>query len=349
MIFTTAFGQHLLIMTMALGAFGLLVNCRHKDDSSAARSAIRSALPTQRPPRAFALPVRELSGLCQFQDASSGKRRIVAINDLDRRILSIDLDLMKQGRLKFEENDLAGWPGVRKPRANEKPDSQWEAVFADQSGRLYISNEEMGSIEMFDLKNNRALGQIEFVIPTAEPAMAEFKKAWDQDKSSRVEGFIILEDGHILAAKEKNPPALIEFGPPGESAKGFSNGVQATRGQDEISNQLLTWPGLEERKIKYEALKIWNPAKDFPPELDLSELTLTERGELALLSDRLRKIYIIGDKLAPKEKVFQAIRSVDLVQDMEKPEGLVFVGSNQAVIGLDLKEMKPNIFLQLFN
>lgn len=336
-------------MMMALGALGPLMNCRHKDDLAVGASGVRSALPTQRVPRSFALPVKELSGLCQVQDVGSGKRKIIAINDLDRRILSIDRESMEQGLLKFEEHDLAGWPGIRKPGNDEKPDSQWEAVFADPSGRLYISNEEMGRIEIFDLKNNRVLGQVDFVIPAADPGMAEFKKAWDHDKSSRVEGFIILANGHILAAKEKNPPALIEFGPPGESAKGFLNGIQATGEQDEISNQLLTWPGLEERKIKYEALKIWNPAKDFPAELDLSELTLTEQGELALLSDRLRKIYVIGDKLAPRERVFNPKRIIDLPQVMEKPEGLVFVGLSQAIIGVDLKEIKTNIFMHSLN
>jgi hypothetical protein len=42
----------------------------------------------------------------------------------------------------------------------------------------------------------------------------DIAQEWSDPKGSRGEGMVLLPGGHLLVAKEKQPAAFIEFGPP---------------------------------------------------------------------------------------------------------------------------------------
>jgi hypothetical protein len=66
----------------------------------------------------------------------------------------------------------------------------------------------------------------------------------------------LLANGHILAVKEKNPPALIEFAPQGQSSQGFSMSSLKAFRQEGHPSKLFVWPGLTEKKLTYHARKV---------------------------------------------------------------------------------------------
>jgi hypothetical protein len=239
---------------------------------------------------------------------------------------------------------LGAWAGVPKPNASAKSGSQWEAIVSDKNGRIYISNEEAATIEVFDFKHQQILGQIELAFKPDDEQFYELKKAWDQDPGSRIEGFTVLPNGHILAVKEKNPPTLIEFAPQGRSAQGVSASSLKSSNQEEQPSKFVVWPGLPEKKLTYYARKVWRPSSEFHEDLDLSEIAITPDGQMALLSDRIRAVYFIGDSLALSETTFKPRKTISLPSEMEKPEGLTFIGLDSALIVIDLKEIKTSLF-----
>ncbi len=320
--------------------------CRPRDGVTSRARALQNITPDEHSVGSFTLPAHELSGLSIFHDARDDKRKIIAINDADKKLLAIDLDNLSRGDLKFDSFDLGAWAGVAKPNASAKSGSQWEAIYADNRGRIYISNEEAATIEVFDFKHRQMLGQIELAFKPDDEQFSELKKAWDQDPGSRIEGFSILPNGHILAVKEKNPPALIEFVPQGQSAQGVSASSLKAFSQEEQPSKFFSWPGVPEKKLTYYARKVWRPSSEFHEDLDLSEIAITPDGQMALLSDRMRAVYFIGDTLTLTETTFKRRKTVSLPLEMEKPEGLAFIGLDRALIAIDLKEIKANLYLK---
>lgn len=323
-------------------AFG----CRGR---SAARSDLLSAgssIPPTDGIREFSLPIKEASGLCHYVDPQSGRRQILVVNDSDKKLLMVDYEKMQQGELSFGGFDLGAMS--RQQSQPSEASSQWEAVFADKKGRVYISNEEASTIEIFDLVKKTRVGLIELKIPSDDESLGDLKTSWEQDPGSRVEGFVILSNGNILAVKEKNPPLLIEFAPQGEKATGVKvDGSLINPSSDARQSELnsgINWPGRPDNKFLYHAKKIWSPASDYPVGLDISELTYTDRGELALLSDRLQTIFVIGSELSLTERTFKIKEKLVLPSTAEKPEGLLFMPASKVLIASDLQELKPNLF-----
>jgi uncharacterized protein YjiK len=258
----------------------------------------------------------------------------------------VDYEKMQQGVLSFGGFDLGAMS--RQQSQPSEASSQWEAVFADNKGRVYISNEEASTIEIFDLVKKTRVGLIELKIPSDDESLGDLKTSWEQDPGSRVEGFIILPNGNILAVKEKNPPLLIEFAPQGEKASGVKIKDPLINPMDVRQSDLhsgINWPGRPDNKFVYHAKKIWSPASDYPVNLDISELTYTDRGELALLSDRLQTIFVLGSELNLTERTFKIKEKLALPPKTEKPEGLVFMSGSKVLIAADLQDLKPNLFL----
>jgi hypothetical protein len=320
--------------------------CRQRHGGVSRELALQAVTPDEDSIGSFTVPAKEVSGLCVFNDANTGKNKVLAVSDSDKKLIVADLAGIRRGRLEAEAVDLSAWSDGQKPTGSAKSGSQWEAIFADNNSRLYISNEEAGTIEVFDFKKRRFLGQIELSFGSDNDQISELKKAWDQDTGSRVEGFVVLSNGHILAAKEKNPPALIEFAPRGEPAEGFAGRSVRSPRQETVPSTFVPWPGRPEKKLVYYAQKYWRPSSEFSADLDLSELTISDDGQIVLLSDRLRSIYFLGNSLTLAETTFKTRKTINLPAVMEKPEGLTFITAEQGLIAIDLKEIKTNLFLK---
>ena len=291
--------------------------CRQRDGGVSRELALQAVTPDEHSIGSFTVPAKEVSGLCVFNDANTGKKKVLVISDTDKKLIVADLADMTRGRFESETLDLSSWGGSLKPNGSAKSGSQWEAIFADNHSRLYISNEEAGTIEVYDFKNRRFLGQIELSLKSDNDQISELKKAWDQDAGSRVEGFVFLPNGHILAAKEKNPPVLIEFAPQGEVAQGVGGRDSTSPRQETVSSAFVPWPGPPEKKLVYHAQKYWRPSSEFPADLDLSELTIAGDGQIVLLSDRFRSIYFLGNSLTLAETTFKAKKTISLPSVME--------------------------------
>lgn len=301
--------------------------------------------------REFSLPIKEASGLCLYVDPKSGQRQILVVNDSDKKLLIVNHDKILQGELSFGAFDLGSLDNQHGKDGGGS--SQWEAVFADRQGLVYVSNEEASSIEIYDLVKKTRFGLIELKVPADDESLRDLKKSWEHEPGSRVEGFVILPNGHILAVKEKNPPRLVEFAPHGEKASGFKidgskmNGSLISSSADVRQSDLnsgINWPGRPDNKFVYHAKKTWSPASDYPADFDISEITYTDRGELALISDRLRTIFVIGSELSLTEKTFKIKETLALPKAVEKPEGLLFMPGSRVLIASDLQDLKPNLF-----
>lgn len=330
-------------MALSLSVFGLA--CRQRGEHSAKDSLKVAARSSFHALKSYILPVKEASGLCSFEDPQTKENYVLTINDSDKKVIFSELSSLKSESLKNREINFNALKSFSGNVSSSEDDSQWEAIFAGSDGLLYISNEEDGLIDIFDVRKNTHYGRIELKIKNDDKEFSDLKKAWDKDSGSRIEGFVMMSNHHILAVKEKNPPLIIEFVPDGEQALGVESKYlrQASGGSGQF--KVDSWPGgTSEPRWNYVAKKIWRPSDEFSQELDLSELTVTPSGRLAILSDRLRTVFIVSPKLGLSEKTFKALKAFKLPDEIEKPEGLIFLSDSEFLVVSDLKEIKPNLF-----
>ena len=147
---------------------------------------------------------------------------------------------------------------------------------------------------------------------------------------------VLLPGGHLLVAKEKDPPLLVEFGPKGGRSRGLVR-HGALRGG-------ARWP-IGNGDHRYVALAVWTPDEALAATCaDFSDLEVGPDGRLYLLSDKSESIARLGD-LAPGggTAVFTAawrLRDLD-----GKPEGLAFTPRGRAIVALDTRKARHNLVL----
>jgi hypothetical protein len=67
------------------------------------------------------------------------------------------------------------------------------------------------------------LARVEAVVELAvAPGQPGFGREWADDDNARGEGLLLMDRGHLLVAKQKDPVCLIEFGPAGDAPLGVS-------------------------------------------------------------------------------------------------------------------------------
>ena len=146
---------------------------------------------------------------------------------------------------------------------------------------------------------------------------------------------MLLKGGHLLVAKEKNPAALIEFGPAGARSRGLSRGGALAHG--------AKWP-IKQGKQRYTALAAWSPDKRLRTCCDdFSDMEIGPDGNLYLLSDKSESIARLSD-LRPGGGTasLTAWWPLDL---RAKPEGLAFAADGRAVVALDKRKRRNNLVL----
>ena len=140
--------------------------------------------------------------------------------------------------------------------------------------------------ELIDAPARRVIASIALEIPGDD----RLAKAWADPAGSRGEGAVFLPEGHLLVAKEKDPSALIEFGPPGAQPLGLARGGALSAG--------AAWE-IEPGDHRYVALAAWWPDKPLRKACrDFSDLEIGPDGHLYLLSDKSDSIARLSD-LAP--------------------------------------------------
>lgn len=289
----------------------------------AALFASVGAAETLRIENAQKLPVAELSALVLVDD-TSGAVRGLAAGDSDFHIV------------RFEQGaESPHWHLSIKDVGNlldGKPPSQWEAMARDGAGNICLLAETSSRVDCLIPDLSRRIGSLRL----DASSLRDLNKSWQADPNSRGEGMILLKRGHLLLLKEKRPSLLVEFGPAGEAAIGFSPETALGSGES------FRLPEAGE----LDALKLWT----FAPSLaasahDASDLSLGPDRRLYLISDESKMLIRLEGRLKPEESTVRGSAFWKLPHDLEKPEGLAVDQGMHPWIVIDRKASgHPTLF-----
>src|SRR5918992_2114835 len=158
------------------------------------------------------VPLREVSGLGQRRHTTRGVGQILAVGDEEFALLFADVDAI--GRNSFKAVDLREMIGG----AAASEGSEWEAADGDATGRVFVLQESPARVFVLSIELDEVVRVIDLRLGPQERAELN----WDASSNARAEGLVLLRNGHLLVAKEKDPPLLMEFGPMGERAGGVA-------------------------------------------------------------------------------------------------------------------------------
>ncbi len=174
------------------------------------------------------------------------------------------------------------------------------------------------------------MATFDLVVPDGHP----LADAWHDPDASRGEGAVLLANGHLLIAKEKDPAAFIEFGPADERPSGFDPGSVLPDG--------AAWP-VEPGHHEYVALDTWMPTDELLEACaDFSDLEVGPDHRLYLLSDKSATIARLP-VLEPGTGETTTERTWSLGKVDGKPEGLTFTRHGRAIVALDTRRAKSNL------
>ena len=269
------------------------------------------------------LPIVEVSGLGQRR--VDGATTYLAIGDSSPTIVTFAIG--EDGDVSHvQPHDLTRLLGRNPP--------QWEAGAGVGAGRVFVLAESTSTIAVLDPRLEDVTHTIRLEIPPSFPLAS----AWAADENSRAEGIVLLANGHVLVAKEKNPPAIVELGPRGAAPEGF-------RPELALGDRPFSLPASRESELV--ALKHWVlKAKDAKPIGDISELAVDGDGRLYLLSDQGRAIARLEGDLDPAEDKIDVKALFSLPPPVDKPEGLVFA-SGTPFVATDGKQVAADALYEL--
>ena len=284
-------------------------------------------LPRLKVVRTADVPLREVSGICLRRDAG-GVMALLAIGDRAAVAAWVEIPRDPDGALSWQTVRLGGLEGTRIP----EDDPQIEAVCADGAGRVLLLQESPARAELVDPAARRVVASIALEVPPGHP----LARAWADPAGSRGEGAVFLANGHVIVAKEKDPPALIEFGPAGDRAGGFKVGAALVGG--------AAWPVAPGDHV-FVPLATWRPDKALGDACaDLSDLEVGPDHRLYVLSDRSAVVARVAD-LDPADGSARADAGWSLGRLDGKPEGLAFTAAGAAIVALDTRKARHNIVL----
>jgi SdiA-regulated len=277
--------------------------------------------------RVFHVPLREVSGICLRRGRNS-QMSLIAIGDRVATLVWTSVPHEEEGLPVWHTIDIAGLPGSGLPAH----DPQIEAVCADGAARVLLLQEAPPRAELVDLGRSRVVASINLTVE----GRSEVARSWSDPKGSRGEGVVFLPGGHLLVAKEKDPTALIEFGPRGARSRGLQRGGALAGG--------ARWSGADGNQ-EFVARAVWLPDNTLRKTCaDFSDLEIGPDGRLYLLSDQSATIARI-DELVPGGGVAALTASWRLDDVGGKPEGLAFTQDGRAIVALDKRKKRQNLVL----
>jgi hypothetical protein len=258
------------------------------------------------------LGLGEVSGIAMLPDGG-----FIAVGDHDSVVLL--------GTLR--PNGPSEAASIKVARAGGGP-SQWEGVAVDGQGTAFVLREFPARILVLSPDLRAVVGAIDLDFSSVEGG---------RTPNSLAEGLVLLRNGHVLIAKEKDPPLLIEFGPPGTQAIGFTPESMLGPGEP----MMTPAPG---GTVVLVPLKTWSLNAEADAVLkDMAELAVGPDG-LFVLSEEARVIGRFEGKLRPDEGKAALRRFWKLPGDIEHPEGLAFAG-DAVLVGDDGKANSSRIFV----
>lgn len=258
------------------------------------------------------LPLREVSGL-----AVDGAQ-LLAVGDRDPVLFSAGLSSWPP---RWHATDLSGL-GL--------PDggTQFEALEPAGEHHALVLQEQPARILRLDLAVPALLSTILLKVPDGH----RLHEAWLGNRSSRGESLVLTGRGHVLVVKEKDPAAILEFGPAGDQPVGWCRGgaapAPAEWSGDATWTALSTWWFSEETTA-------WLP--------DISDATVGPDGRLYLLSDQGSAIARLPDTLDPQGGELDAVAVWRIAGRPDNAEGLVILADGTPLVALDTKSPKRNL------
>jgi uncharacterized protein YjiK len=271
------------------------------------------------------IPLSEVSGLGQRRMPDS-LHEVLAVGDQQFDIVVVHTD--GDGGWQFETVSLAfALQGARADKSSE-----WEAADGDATGRVFMLQESPSRVYIAD----QDFEQIEHVIELKLERPERRELNWDADSNARAEGLVLLNNGHVLVAKEKEPPLILEFGKGHDGAEGMQ--------PDLLLDSLGAYPLPNERTTIFDLLTTWH--LDEESEItDISDMAPGPDDRLYLLSDESRCIAQVQTRVSRGESTLSVVDMWKLPDELQQPEGLVIMEGMVPLVAIDRDEQEENLFV----
>ncbi len=246
------------------------------------------------------IPLSEISGSYLFHDKQDNKDYVYTIGDASSEIAISGIDLKKKEIisttfLDIKEKILNKFgvchsKHVKSCRDIEKLlTTQWEGIYVDPKKKIFLLNEALATILVYD----QEVKDITQIINLNRFTIEEINKDAlnDLDENSLGEGFLPLNNGHILVLKENFPPSLVEFGFLGEEPEGFNESL--------LIDENKPFP-VSSDHFSLEPLSVWLLPSSMN-HCDLSELAYSKEGGLNILSQKCQIILELKELTTQKK------------------------------------------------
>ena len=208
--------------------------------------------------------------------------------------------------------------------------SQWEGLAADGARCAFVLQEHPGRksdpshVFVFAPDLDERVGVIALMVE----GDGGWEEAWNDDKNARGEALVLLRDGHILVAKQKDPIRLIEFGPRGDTAGGL--------GPSRFLDVGESFEHSSDPDVEHEPLASWGLASEDPDDLEgINDLAVFE-GELFAISRKSHVIVQLETHVTPGEDNVGVQRRWVVSADVQNPEGLAIGDGAVPIVADDL-------------
>jgi uncharacterized protein YjiK len=274
------------------------------------------------------VPLREVSGLGQRRHRAGDVGQVLAVGDEEFALMLADLDAVVGGG--FHAVDLRKVIGS----AAASEGSEWEAADGDATGRVFVLQESPSRVFVLNVE----LDEVERVIDLRLDAKERAELNWDASSNARAEGLVLLRNGHLLVAKEKDPPLLLEFGP----ARGRAEGLAP----ELVFSRLGEFHLPQDHHTDFSLLSAWRLEPEAHRRIDdISDVAAGPDERLYLLSDESRCIAQLEPALAPSRERVGVTAVWDLPEELQQPEDLVIREDLVPVVAIDKDEPSENLFV----
>jgi len=274
----------------------------------------------------YKVPAVEISGMAWRFNSQTKRRELVLVGDRNHKVHIIDWENRKIG---FSAKEIDLLP-LEKESGSVSKQSEWESVFSDMSGRLYIIQENPPAI----LVVASDLSKIEKRIDLVESGKSKDTLLLSSEQNSGGEGIMPLKNGHVLVVKEKDPLQILEFAPIGGKASGYNPNLSIEReGIFPLTSTTLklenvfSWSLRPEHEVLFE---------------DSSGINVDKEGRLYLLGDQQKLIGRLGGHLRVDQKIVEINKLWSLPSIIKQPEGMVIDDHGRPIVAIDRKNTKKN-------
>jgi len=281
----------------------------------------------------WTLPITEVSGLTLRQDTTANSVELIGVSDQRYEFGRAAIHNTAVSVISSPDEVLA--PMISHHLVEVQDHSNFEGVASDASRQVFILQEGADRIVVFDPELTSVRHTIALNV---NRHMTGIGPQWHANPNARGEGLLLLKNGHILVAKQRDDPWIIEFGPLGSSAAGFKR-KDALDADESFPRPNSAKP--------FDALAAWPVMVGTPP-ASINDLAVDDEGNLWVISSSSRVLAKLTNELRPAghTATFEAFAlPADLFPDIQdRAEGLVFHPKLGWLVSVDHHRNAANVF-----